>query len=217
MLKGVTIEQFEPMAKSYLSAFYKKYLSPGDVVYDIGAFRGVLTTLFAKDGYKVEAFEGSPRNFPYLIENTEEYKLVRCHPYAVHEINLTTTTRFNDCLGAEHPEQEITYVILDEFIEDQVYNRPDLIKIDIEGMESIALKGAMHIILNDRPIFQLSLHENHGYRYENFPSWVPKERGGFDFSTFKALDYLLFDTNLNPVEELTGFNEFLVIPEEKIL
>ena len=195
-LEGVSEAQLEGMIEaSYLENVYSKYLKPGDIIYDIGAFRGVLSVLWAEDGYEILAFEGSPRNVPFLEKNTASYDKVFIHDVALHERNFKVKTRFNDCIGAEHPEQDITYRELDEYIISNDLAAPTLVKMDIEGMESVVLKKATRLIKEVRPIWQLSLHENHGWRYDNYPAWVGVNEGGFDFSMFSSCDYQLFDTH----------------------
>jgi FkbM family methyltransferase len=213
-LYGVSDTECENMTTSYNADLYKKFLKPGSVVYDIGAWRGVLTRLFSLDDYYVVAFEGSPRNVPDLFRNTHGYNYVEIHPVALHRREYSTRTRFNDCLGPEHPEQNINYVVLDDYIEKNDIPSPSLIKMDIEGMESVVLQGATNLLTKVRPCWQLSLHENHKFSYSDYPSWQSKENGGFDFSTFFTLGYKVFDMNENELSSIKGFGEFFIVPKE---
>ena len=239
-LSGISDKDVETQEESYFEEVYSKYLSSGDVIYDIGAFRGVLSSLWAKNGYEVVAFEGSPRNIPFLKENTSSWPHVSIHEIALHERNYEAITRFKDCIRSSHapdadPEQKITYRELDQYISDNDLPPPAYVKMDIEGMETLALKKCTNLIEKTRPIWQISTHEStETFKYYvdgqplpnsvgDYPGWVTESDGGFDFSLFSYYDYEIFagagdgSKSLNRVTELNGFWEFVVIPSEKII
>ena len=123
VFKGVNDEELKDHQSSVWSNVYEMVINDQSVVYDIGAFRGVTVRGFANFGCEVHAFEGSPRNHDYLLENTKELKNVFCHKVALHESNYKTITRFSDCIGNHNtsinprnlaPTQEINYVRIDD-------------------------------------------------------------------------------------------------------
>jgi FkbM family methyltransferase len=215
-LDNITQTDIEEMSKSLFTNVYSKYLTKiDDVVYDIGAFRGVLSKTFLELGYRVYAFEGSPINFKYLKDNIGDHPNVTLFDIAFHEREFNTVTRFNDCIGIEHPEQFIKYRTIDTFMASNNLPMPKLVKIDIEGMESVVLKQATNLIRHIRPIWQLSMHENHSFRYSNYPGFVPLKSGGFNFDLFSIFDYLIFDSKGSQRQKIVGFEEYIIIPKEK--
>ena len=200
--------------------FYKKYFKPRDVVYDIGAFKGVLSIAFAELGFQCYSIEGSPINYPELVENTKQYPNVVPILMALHEINLDdVSTKFNDCNDNGHSCQTVSYRTLPQLMVEMSLPNPKFIKMDIEGMESIVLKKCDSIIRDIRPIFQLSIHDtiehNTQFVYENYPGFKKLSEGGFDFNSFLTNNYRVFDLNLKERFSIEGFTELFVIPREK--
>lgn len=220
-MKNIKEQDYNTQVESFKTDIYKKFLNIKDVVYDIGAFKGVLTVNFAKMGFDVIAIEGSPINFESLQFNVEKYSNVKLLNIALHEKNQDNVmTRFNDCNGLLHPIQKINYKTLPEIINHYKLPNPKFIKMDIEGMESLALKSCANIISDVRPIFQLSIHDTyeHGVMcvYDNFPGFKKTINGGFDFNDFFKMNYSAFDLDMNRKNEINGFNEYFIIPNELI-
>lgn len=221
-LHNVTEADYIAQMESFRPEVYNKYLKPGSIVYDLGAFKGVLTVQFAKMGYEVIAVEASTRNYPDLLINTTSLKNVTCINKAIHETDKGLVhTRFNDCLGLDHPEQPIDYISLNTLIEKYLFPTPDFIKMDIEGMETVVLKSCDNIFKNIRPIWQLSIHdtEPHGKIciYSDFPGFVYPEKGGYIFNNIFNFNYKAFTLDMKPVDNIGGFEEYFLIPDEKII
>ncbi len=220
-MKDISKQDYDTQIQSFNKKFYEKFLKPNDVVYDIGAYKGVLTINFAQMGFNVIAIEGSPINFESLILNTQNYDNIKLLNIALHEKNQDNViTRFNDCNGLLHPPQTIKYRTLPDIIIENKLPKPKFIKMDIEGMESVALKSCIDLIKNDRPIFQLSTHDTfeHGVMcvYDNFPGFKKVENGGFDFNKFFEMNYSAFDLAMNSKNSINGFEEYFIIPNELI-
>ena len=216
IFKGVNNEELKDHQSSVWVDIYKQVINAQSVVYDIGAFRGVTVRGFADFGCEVHAFEGSPRNYDYLLENTKDLKNVLCHKVGLHESNYKTITRFKDCIGFEAPPQEINYVRLDDYITCNQIRTPDYIKIDIEGMESVVLKTCEKLISEIKPVWQLSLHENISGYGNDYPGWVTSELGGFDFSSLLST-YVAFipsKGHLVKTDKVSGCKEYLLIPKD---
>lgn len=216
----ISDSDYKAQSESIARQFYNVYLRKGDVVFDFGAFKGVLALAFAEYGCEVFAIEGSARNYPDLVENTKNYPNIKCILAALHETSLgKVKTRFNDCLGLEHPEQDIDYHSYNDLVKTFNLPTPQFIKMDIEGMESIVLKSMTKVLEVDRPVIQLSVHDTipHGVTcvYSQFPGFVPVSRGGFDFNSFFKHHYLAFTLSGERVDHIGGFNEYMLIPREK--
>jgi FkbM family methyltransferase len=181
-----------------------RILKPGMTFIDIGANMG-LYTLFAarrvgESGCAV-AIEPSVREMEILRNNVEQNTLgnVRLHHVALSdrasEVELLVAGLQNsghNTLGAfgyntilDHREK-VRAMRLDDLVESEKLGRVDVIKMDIEGAELVALRGAsetiqrfhpvMHLELSDRALQHqhsssgdvLDLLAQHGYRFFGF-------------------------------------------------
>jgi len=213
--KGITEKEIVEQ-ESVWGSVSSEFLNKDSVVYDIGAYRGVTARGFAEIGAEVHAFEGSKINHDYLIENTKDLKNIMCYNVALHTSNYKTKTRFNDCINQEYLLQEITYVRLDDFVSTNKIKDPNLIKMDIEGMESVVMLTCERFIADVKPIWLLSLHENFPGFGLDYPGWVASEQGGYRFDNLFEY-YKVYDGNLNEMNELSGspmecLAEYLLLP-----
>jgi len=190
-----------------------KRLEPGSVIYDIGAYIGTFAIPFAIEGMKVHAFEGFPYNYERLKKNCEVYDNIEVNLIAVSNKNATVETKFNDCTNREPESCEINYTIFDEYIEENGIEMPDLVKIDIEGMETLALFGMTNLLENVRPIWQIGYHAGMEIEFDDYPGFVKTKDGGFDFDTFIKLDYDVYDESGKLVNKFTTWGEYLCVPK----
>jgi FkbM family methyltransferase len=131
--------------------FWKTLDLRGKVVYDIGAFHGLLTMLFARQAKAVVAFEPNSRNRQRLLENIRlnSFSNVTVRPYGLSSEAMQAEMSFDSLVpgtasldgkiaqGAEHETIELK--VLDE---EQGLPAPDFIKVDVEGFELQVLKHA---------------------------------------------------------------------------
>jgi len=193
-----------------------RLLKPESVVYDIGAYIGTFSIPFALEGMKVHSFEGFPDNCKRLKENCSPYQNIEVYQIAVHNKTETIITKFNDCTTKEAEEREINYVIFDDFIKENNIEHPDLLKIDIEGMETLALFGMTRLLEEIRPIWQVGYHAGLDIKYDGYPGFVKPEDGGFDFNTFTELGYYIYNEHNSRVSQFQNFGEYICVPKEKI-
>lgn len=142
---------------------FESYIKEGDVVLDLGANIGYYTLVAAKNvgkSGKVYAFEPDPENFAYLKKNVEinNYQNVVCVQKAVSNVNGMSKlylhkfqTGAYTLFGKGDDYVEIETVRLDDFFKDKNH-RVDMIKLDIEGSEGIALVGAQKILKENKNI-----------------------------------------------------------------
>jgi FkbM family methyltransferase len=192
-----------------------KYIKPGDVVYDIGAYIGTFAIPFAIEGMNVYAFEGFPSNFERLSKNCEPYN-IQTYQIAVSNINKKSFTKFNDCTATEAIPAHIEYVIFDEYMKSQNLPEPKLVKLDIEGMETIALFGMAKLLKEIRPIWQIGYHEGLNIKFEDYPGFVKPEDGGFDFNEFVKLGYNVLNESGRVVNHFSRWGEYICVPKEKL-
>jgi FkbM family methyltransferase len=148
-------------------ALFKKAISPGGVVYDLGANVGyytLLSAVLAGPLGRVFAFEPLPRNLEFLRRHLS---LNRIDNATVIEAAVTDrggTVHFEEDastskgrIGAQGT-LEVRSVALDELVARERMPWPDLLKIDIEGGEFLALQGARRILTESHPVIFLSTH-----------------------------------------------------------
>jgi len=143
----------------------RKILSPGDVAVDAGANIGIYTrflSLCVGPTGCVHSFEPSPENFRRLQAATRKLPNVRLSQAAVGESSRRSRLYISDKLNVDHrayvPEGESRHTVPIEMIALDDYFKPgervDLIKMDIQGYELHALRGANRV-LADNPGIKL--------------------------------------------------------------
>ena len=149
----------------------------GMTVYDIGAFQGLLTLFFASRAKEVVSFEPNTQNHKRLMENLmlNEIRNVEVRKVGVGSRRETRRMVGSPLMlgGASVEEktvaellrtglgtaiEEICIVTLDEEIPQAGLPAPDFIKIDIEGLEIEALRGARNTLELNKPALFLEMH-----------------------------------------------------------
>jgi len=187
------------------------------VIYDVGSYIGTFSIPLAIEGMEIYAFEGFPGNYRRCVKNTAPYNVTN-YLCAVSNREYKTQSKFNNCTDNELHVEEIEYYRLDDFVKKHNLPSPDLVKVDIEGMETLALHGMTNLLENVRPIWSMGYHFEFYSEIEGYPGWVDVKDGGFDFQKFHELGYRIFDENgrQQPPEILEHRGgEFMFIPREK--
>ncbi len=149
----------------------------GMTVYDVGAYRGLLTLCFASRAKQVVSFEPNTKNHNRLQENLRlnGIKNVEVRKVGVGSRNETRTMVGNPLVpacssvdektvaemlrtGAGTVAEEISIVALDEEVPRAGLPLPDFIKIDTEGWEIEALRGARNTLELHKPALFLEMH-----------------------------------------------------------
>lgn len=154
----------------------RKKVCSGWVAYDVGANIGYLSLALAKavgDTGKVYAFEALPENIERLEVNLKMNQMdsmVEIIPAAIIETSKKTnfligpSGAMGKALGSEgrsgiHGKTiEVIGISLDDFVYLEGNPPPDLVKMDIEGGEVLALKGMTRLLVDNPPIIFLELH-----------------------------------------------------------
>jgi FkbM family methyltransferase len=156
-------------------AWLDSFLMPGMVVLDIGANVGAYSLFMSKrisPGGQCHAFEANPRLTPYLLANKENNGLSNLilNPVAVGE-SRGSTSFVQDAwnLGKAHVgdrEGSVELVNIDDYLMETGTQRVDFIKVDIEGYELAALRGASRTLgANTDVVLLVEVVQEHMSRY----------------------------------------------------
>jgi FkbM family methyltransferase len=145
----------------------------GDIVLDCGACWGETTLYFAhevgEDG-KVYAFEFVPANLEIFNQNInynphlkDRIELVLQPVWNISDEILTFSdfgpgSNVNKNDSTQEGAQTCKTISIDDFVKRQNINKIDFIKMDIEGAEINALKGAINTIKTFRPTLAISAY-----------------------------------------------------------
>jgi FkbM family methyltransferase len=148
----------------------------GKVVYEIGAFQGILTLFFSSRAKEVIAYEPNPPSYHRVLQNLRlnGRDNVRVRHLAVGERQGSLTLLSDPLMpGGTSGDPTVAgqikastaattvtvpVVTLDDDIAAAGLPTPDLIKIDIEGMELPALRGMSRTLAARHPALYMEMH-----------------------------------------------------------
>jgi FkbM family methyltransferase len=149
--------------------FWRGLRLDGLVIYDVGAFHGILTLFFASRCSQVISYEPNEINHARLIENIRLNKLtnVQVRKLGVGSQPGSGTLVYApemagggtlDANAIAPVSQAVQITTLDRDIAAFALPAPDLLKIDIEGWELEALRGARETLATHHPALFLEMH-----------------------------------------------------------
>jgi FkbM family methyltransferase len=151
------------------------WVQPGMVAYDLGANAGYVSLLLARQvsatGW-VFAFEPLPANQERLRANMALNPELRINliakAVAERSGKRTFQVHVSDDMGklqgssgraTEYAKKiEVDVIALDDFVYKEKQIAPDLVKMDIEGGEALALQGMQRVLAEKRPLLFIELH-----------------------------------------------------------
>mgnify|MGYP003393695264 CR=1 FL=1 len=171
---------------------FKKIIKPGMTVIDIGAHIGYFTRLFSKlvgEKGKVFAFEADPINFNFLKMNTAYLNNTVIINKAVSEQNgeisfyhIPDSTGCHSVIKPIRPAEKITIpaITIDSIITEYNVAKVDVIKMDIEGGELLALAGMQNLlnkssemtIVTEYNSLALDKLEAYGFKLSEIPNSI---------------------------------------------
>ena len=172
----------------------RDFVKPGLIAYDVGANVGYITLMLARqvnETGRVFAFEPLPQNITRLRRNIDLNQLserVSVYPFAV--VDRSRPIEFlagpSDDMGkvagsagrqnvAYSPCLSVTGISLDDFVFQQGNQAPDVIKMDIEGGEILALDGMRRLFTEKQPLIFLELHGEECARF----AWDIFQQAGY--------------------------------------
>lgn len=155
-----------------------------EVFVDVGAYIGDTTLDFIhtkENGYKkIYCYEITEDSFKKLKENVKPYLNVICKNKAVGEKKQTIFLKEEEDTSSNHVvqkgEKKVEMVSLDEDIFDKI----TLIKMDIEGYEQKALMGSSGHIQKEHPTLLISAYHNHEDLWK-IPKMIKEMYQGYQF------------------------------------
>ncbi|MGN6531722.1 MAG: FkbM family methyltransferase [Ginsengibacter sp.] len=171
-----------------MTSVFKHLVMPGDTVWDIGTERGWFTLLMASivgEKGRVDSFEAFPPTVEKLKANINlnNFNWVHVKGCAVSNTNssmwfvppsnhVTHNVSFlQDCNGVGYLTNsfqpgciEVKTICLDDYYQRERIQKVSLIKIDIEGAEVSALKGAKKLIEKDKPVLAVEFNRQTAMR-----------------------------------------------------
>jgi FkbM family methyltransferase len=213
-------------------SFLTNFLKPGMCVIDVGANEGLFTLFFRKrvgPRGRVTAFEPSERELNHLRRNLRinrfsDVDVIGCavgdHVGEARLSLAEASHAGHNALGIPAApwvsvvdEVNVTLTTLDAMMETRHWPRVDLIKMDIEGSELNALRGAEALLARDRPVLLLEAEQEslslRGASLSELLSWLAARK-------YRAMDFS--DTDGSPA--LLGTREprtvnLVFLPEGK--
>ncbi|MDM5157399.1 FkbM family methyltransferase [Bacillus sp. DX1.1] len=157
-----TKDYYEKEALEYFS----DYIPENGVIYDIGANIGNHTVYFTKcfNPKKVYAFEPAEKIYEILkynikvngLENLETFN------YAVGEKSGKASLNYNqENTGASNIQLNKNGEIKVVSLDDLNLEEPDLIKVDVEGLEYEVIKGMVNHLNNASPVLWVEIFSEH--------------------------------------------------------
>ena len=163
----------------------------GDTIIDAGGCFGDTALGFAStvgaDGH-VHTFDPLPQHCTVIRQNLKMNSLLAPR-ISVHEVGLSASARtgrgFPEGVGAINPgatafDDAISTTTMDALCADGSIARVDFIKMDIEGSELDALRGAEQVLREQRPRLAISLYHRPQDFFE-IPLWLSALDCGYRF------------------------------------
>lgn len=185
--------------------FLRPYVK-GKVFFDVGANVGNYSLTLAKDARKIFSFEASPSNASIL-----EGFIHRAQLSNIELINMAVADRSGDTvpifispdatgnhsqfIDYGHGSETIATVSLDDFISKHHIGKVDVLKMDIEGGEFVAIRGAQKLINRDHPLllveFNSILADHAGWKLQDLYDDILSF--GYRACEFKKRRMIVFD------------------------
>ena len=150
------------------SKFWEVAPLRGTVVYDIGAFHGMLTLWFAPQAERVVSYEPVAQNRARLLENLSlnGIRNVTVRDVALGSSVGAASMRFDPLMPGgskvmvdeNAPGTYVRVTTLDQDIEERKLPAPTFVKIDVEGFELDVLRGAAQTLARERPSVFVEIH-----------------------------------------------------------
>jgi FkbM family methyltransferase len=210
-----TILSKEPDTINWIKGFKKD-----DIFFDIGANIGLYSCFAAKNGITTYSFEPSVFNTEILVKNiniNNLNSLITLVPLCLHQkslvsnFNLSSDERgaalstFSESYTHDGKKLNITMsyntlgISLDEFIKLFSIPYPNKIKIDVDGIEHLILKGAENVLKKCDSIL-IEVNENFSEQFREVKTILSENNFSLKEKN-KTSDSILFEKSFNQIWE----------------
>jgi len=211
------------------------------VIFDIGAYQGQSVELFIEifSNPVVYSFEPSLKTFKEL--KRKKYKNNRCYNLAVSNVNGQTVFYENEishtnslykvnkksndsisimketaCGGEKHKAVvnsaiKVNTITLDEFFISNKLSEIDILKIDVQGAESLVLEGAREIFLKNTKAIMVEIALYDYYENSSNISDIESQILPFGFHLYSILD-----VSHNPMNGRTDWVELFYTKDNNL-
>lgn len=233
--EGVFLEldQSDPVASGaialgvyerYESELFRSKIKPGMTIIDIGANLGYYTAIasrLAGEQGSVLAFEPEPNFFKLLsrnisrndLKNVINFELAIAEKTGLTNLYLSNDNKgHNSIINSEELKNsvQVKTTTLDDFLASHKITKVDMIKMDIEGAEILALEGMKNTLMKHLPLLFLEFSPN---------SIIKINRNPIDLlSTLQEIGYSIFEINKahHQLDNIVNFQKFIEsIPKGK--
>ena len=187
--------------------FAKNNIKEGEYVIDVGAHIGYYTLLFSKlvgETGLVAAFEPDDSNYEYLTHNVKVNHIanVICYKHALMDYNgmgRIVTSSFNSGDSRVYRANGNQSNVFVEKLDSLQIDKLEWIKMDIQGCELFALKGAEETIDRFSPRiimeFERGMLTDHGVEPRALLDWISVK--GYQFERIDEHDLSVSPTNID--------------------
>ncbi|MBU6430874.1 MAG: FkbM family methyltransferase [Patescibacteria group bacterium] len=227
------LDQSDPVAsgaialgvyEKYESDIFRSKIKQGMTIIDIGANLGYYAAIAARRAGErglVIAFEPEPNFFKLLSKNISRNNLKNASLFEMAiadkngkmELFLSNENKGNNSLiQSENLKTSVRVksVTLDDFITSRKIEKVDIVKMDIEGAEILAIEGMKKTLIKHKPLLFLEFSPH---------SIVKLNRNPTDFiSILSGMGYSIFEINetRKSLNNVTDFQKFVErIPKGK--
>jgi FkbM family methyltransferase len=157
--------------------FFANLNLSGRIVFDVGAYEGLVALFFARSAEHIVCYEPNSRNHARLCMNLMLNRIqnVTVRKYGLGAKQCATAmawdprmaggatlmgTTMSTTIGrrADALHEEIQVTTLDHDLAEAHLPVPDLIKVDVEGYELAVLQGARRLLETKHPALYLEMH-----------------------------------------------------------
>ena len=207
--------------------FYIKYLREGDVVIDAGANIGVCTLLSSNilgNKGKVFSFEPLKKTYHYLKRNVKISKHQNIKIFNIVLSDKKENIGFTDHYVSDinhvdkNQKTKVELIDLDSTLAKEKIEKINLFKIDVEGYELFALKGAVNTIKKtDLIYFESAERSFNRFGYSAGEIIIFLEGEGFDVYKYKNSFLEKIDRNYTTISGYENLLAFKNEDKDKIL
>ena len=201
------------------ASIFRKY--PGMTVIDVGANVGdTIAVVKSAVDVPVIGIEGDATSFAYLQKNTGQFSHVSVVKTFLGErsqqatVNMDKSGWNNTIIPDAKGNEQITLKSLDDVITEGGFNNAEikLLKVDVEGFDTIVLRGASRIIEKHKPVlfFEYNRENMITINEDGLSTVLSYETLGYrKIAFFDHKGTLVLSTDIQNTEVVTGMHEYI--------